>query len=64
MGVFTLFCFLAKFVRSLAKACWVYKGKDDEEVVRSKMVIVEMCFWNSFYLQHGILGLLLVLQDS
>ena len=52
--------FLAEFVRSLANCC-VYKEEMTKKIIwrRSKCI-----FRNRFYLQHGILGLLLVLQDS
>ena len=51
--MFTLSCFLAKFVRSPAYCCKVYKG-ECSRCTKSK------CFFkNSFYLQHGIFSLLL-----
>ena len=52
VGVFTLSCFLAKFVRFLSNYCLVYKGEGSR--CRSRNV-----FRNSFYLQHGIFSLLL-----
>ena len=59
--VFTLCCFFAEFVRSLANSCKEIKGrmmkKKDSD---SRKVFL----WIGFYLQHGILGLPLVLQDS
>ncbi len=40
--MFTLSCFLAKFVRSLASCCWVYKGEDSR--CRSQNVVLGIVF--------------------
>ena len=59
MCVFTLSCFLAKSLRSFAIVVRYLRKYDEDRWRRSKGV-----FGIRFYLQHGILGLLLVLQDS